>query len=97
MKLGKMDFMTSFKFLKTHRGMFILNKQIIFCSWLISSSFWNYGFPVASPFEDVIVTILSLFFIIIKEYLRCAHSSNLADLFLTMEMLSSTESGFTYR
>ena len=35
--------------------------------WLILVILWNYGFPKASPFQDVIVAvILSLLFIIIK-------------------------------
>jgi len=35
--------------------------------WLILVILWNYGFPDATPFQDVIVAvILSLFFIIIK-------------------------------
>ena len=36
-------------------------------AWLILVILWNYGFPEASPFQDVIVAvILSLLFIIIK-------------------------------
>tara|TARA_A100001011_G_C14026291_1_gene721623 strand:- start:385 stop:594 length:210 start_codon:yes stop_codon:yes gene_type:complete len=35
--------------------------------WLILVILWNYGFPKASPLQDVIVAvILSLLFIIIK-------------------------------
>jgi len=35
--------------------------------WLILVILWNYGFPEASPLQDVIVAvILSLLFIIIK-------------------------------
>ena len=35
--------------------------------WLILIILWNYGFPNASPFQDVVVAvILSLLFIIIK-------------------------------
>ena len=35
--------------------------------WLILVILWNYGFPEATPFQDVIVAvILSLLFIIIK-------------------------------
>ena len=37
-------------------------------TWLILVILWNYGFPEASPFQDVIVAvILSLLFIIIKK------------------------------
>ncbi len=35
--------------------------------WLILVILWNYGFPDATPFQDVIVAvILSLLFIIIR-------------------------------
>jgi hypothetical protein len=35
--------------------------------WLILVILWNYGFPEATPFQDVVVAvILSLLFIIIK-------------------------------
>ena len=35
--------------------------------WLILVVLWNFGFPEATPFEDVVVAvILSLLFIIIK-------------------------------
>ena len=35
--------------------------------WLILVIVWNYGFPEATPFQDVFVAvILSLLFIIIK-------------------------------
>ena len=35
--------------------------------WLILVILWNYGFPNASPLQDVVVAvILSLLFIIIK-------------------------------
>ena len=36
-------------------------------AWLILVILWNYGFPNASPIQDVVVAvILSLLFIIIK-------------------------------
>ena len=36
--------------------------------WLILVILWNYGFPDATPFQDVIVAvILSILFIIIKK------------------------------
>ena len=39
--------------------------------WLILVIAWNYGYPQASPLEDVIVAIiLSLFSTILKKYLR---------------------------
>ena len=35
--------------------------------WLISVILWNFGFPEATPFQDVIVAvILSLLFVIIR-------------------------------
>ena len=35
--------------------------------WLILVVLWNFGFPEATPFQDVVVAvILSLLFIIIK-------------------------------
>jgi len=47
--------------------------------WLILVILWNFGFPEATPFEDVVVAvILSLFFIIIKLMTsRYLHKSNL--------------------
>ncbi len=42
-------------------------EKISWVIWLILVILWNYGFPDASPFQDVLVAvILSLFFIIIK-------------------------------
>tara|TARA_Y100000022_G_C13041707_1_gene280312 strand:- start:115 stop:255 length:141 start_codon:yes stop_codon:yes gene_type:complete len=43
----------------------------IFIIWLIMVIAWNYGYPQASPFEDVIVAvILSLLSTFIKKYLK---------------------------
>ena len=43
----------------------------IFIIWLILVIAWNYGYPQASPLEDVIVaTILSLFSTILKKYFK---------------------------
>ena len=43
----------------------------IFVIWLILVIAWNYGYPQASPLEDVIVAIiLSLFSTILKKYLK---------------------------
>ena len=46
--------------------------------WLILVILWNYGFPKASPFQDVVVAvILSLLFIIIDLMRsRYLHKSN---------------------
>ncbi len=42
-------------------------KKVNWIVWLILVILWNYGFPNASPFQDVVVAvILSLLFIIIK-------------------------------
>ena len=39
-------------------------------SWFLLVVIWNYGFPQASPFFDVLVAfLLSLLFIGIKKYL----------------------------
>jgi len=34
----------------------------IFIIWLIGVIFWNYGYPTASPLEDVIAAIILSFF-----------------------------------
>ena len=40
----------------------------IYIIWLIGVIIWNYGFPNASPLEDVVVAIiLSFFSIILKK------------------------------
>ncbi len=42
-------------------------KKVNWIVWLILVILWNYGFPNASPFQDVVVAvILSLLFIIIE-------------------------------
>ena len=41
----------------------------IFIIWLVMVIAWNFGYPEASPLEDVIVAvILSLFSIVLKKY-----------------------------
>ena len=47
--------------------------------WLILVVLWNFGFPEATPFQDVVVAvILSFLFIIIKLIQsRYLHKSNL--------------------
>jgi hypothetical protein len=43
----------------------------IFIIWVILVIAWNFGFPEASPLEDVIVAIfLSLFSNVLKKYLK---------------------------
>ena len=45
-----------------------MNKKSFGLLWLLLVILWNYGFPDASPLEDVIVAVfLSLFFILIKK------------------------------
>ena len=43
----------------------------IFVIWLVMVIAWNFGYPQASPFEDVIVAIiLSLFSTFLKKFLK---------------------------
>ena len=43
----------------------------IFTIWLVMVTAWNFGYPEASPLEDVVVAvILSLFSTILKKYLK---------------------------
>ena len=43
----------------------------IFVIWLVLVVAWNYGYPQASPFEDVVVAvILALFNILLKKNLK---------------------------
>jgi len=42
-------------------------RKINWLAWLVLVILWNYGFPQATPFQDVIVAvILSILFIIIQ-------------------------------
>ena len=42
-------------------------KKINWIIWLLFVVLWNYGFPNASPFQDVLVAVfLSILFIIIQ-------------------------------
>tara|TARA_Y100001936_G_C15714945_1_gene477951 strand:- start:49 stop:234 length:186 start_codon:yes stop_codon:yes gene_type:complete len=44
-------------------------KKINWIAWLALVILWNYGFPQATPFLDVVVAvILSIFFIIIQMF-----------------------------
>ena len=41
--------------------------KINWIAWLVLVILWNYGFPQASPFQDVVVAvILSILFVIIQ-------------------------------
>ena len=43
----------------------------IFVIWLVLVVAWNYGYPQASPFEDVVVAvILALLNIVMKKKLK---------------------------
>ena len=43
----------------------------VFVIWFVLVTAWNFGYPSASPMEDVIVAIgLSLFSLILKKYLK---------------------------
>ena len=43
----------------------------IFAIWLVMVIAWNFGYPEASPFEDVLVAvILALFNLFLKKYLK---------------------------
>jgi len=43
----------------------------IFIIWLMLVIAWNFGYPEASPLEDVMIAIiLSFFNIILKKYLK---------------------------
>ncbi len=43
----------------------------IFVVWLVMVIAWNFGYPQASPLEDVTITIiLFLFNIYLKKYLK---------------------------
>ncbi len=43
----------------------------IFVIWFVLVAAWNFGYPKATPTEDVIVAVvLSLFSLILKKYLK---------------------------
>ena len=45
-----------------------MKQKINWLAWLFLVILWNYGFPNASPFQDVLVAvILSVLFIIIQK------------------------------
>ena len=45
--------------------------MIVYIIWLIGVIAWNFGFPEATPLEDVLVAIaLSFLTIILKKYLK---------------------------
>ena len=43
----------------------------IYIIWLFGVIIWNYGFPTASPIQDVLVAILlSLLSLVLKKYFK---------------------------
>ncbi len=41
----------------------------LFIVWLVGIVIWNYGFPLASPFEDVVASALLFFMtVFLKRY-----------------------------
>ena len=49
----------------------ILKKNKIYFIWLIGVIVWNYGFPQATPFLDVLAAIILSFLSIgLKKYLK---------------------------
>ena len=43
----------------------------VFIIWLVLVIAWNFGYPQASPMEDVIVAvILAMFNMVLKKYLK---------------------------
>ena len=47
----------------------LMTKKINWFGWLVLVILWNYGYPNASPFQDVLVAvILSILFIIIQKF-----------------------------
>ena len=47
----------------------LMTKKINWLAWLILVILWNYGFPNATPLQDVLVAvILSILFIIIQRF-----------------------------
>jgi len=43
----------------------------IYIIWLFGVIIWNYGFPAASPIQDVLVAILlSLLSLVLKKYFK---------------------------
>ena len=46
----------------------LMSNKINWIAWLVLVILWNYGFPKATPLQDVLVAvILSVLFIIIKK------------------------------
>ena len=49
----------------------MINNMKIYIIWLIGVIFWNYGYPTATPIEDVVVAVLlSLLSYILKQKVK---------------------------
>ncbi len=51
-------------------------KKLNWFVWLILVVLWNYGFPQATPFEDVIVAVILSFLFIIIQMLQSRYLKN---------------------
>ena len=52
----------------TNKGVMQMAKKINWLCWFVLVILWNYGFPNATPLQDVLVAvILSILFIIIQK------------------------------
>ena len=51
------------------KGVIQMLKKINWLAWLVLVILWNYGFPNATPLQDVLVAvILSVLFIIVNKF-----------------------------
>ncbi len=49
------------------KGVRLMIKKINWIAWVLLVILWNYGFPNATPFQDVLIAVfLSILFIIIQ-------------------------------
>ena len=49
------------------KGVRLMIKKINWITWVLLVILWNYGFPNATPFQDVLIAVfLSILFIIIQ-------------------------------
>ena len=54
----------------------------IYLIWLLCVILWNYGFPKASPLEDVVVAVvLSFLSVIMKKYIKKNNHSEEKNMF----------------
>ena len=68
----------------TRKDVILMHKKINWLIWLALVILWNYGFPQATPFQDVAVAVfLSILFIIIglvqSRYLKKSSSRSKFD------------------